>query len=89
MQAVIALGDVKVSLGSRDNMTDKIAELCAILDSGELSGLKERFIWKTVVMEVQAPIYLTENSKETVKKGLAQKTSQKFKKIFEESQISG
>ena len=40
MQAVIALGDVKVSLGSRDNMTDKIAELCAILDSGELSGLK-------------------------------------------------
>ena len=24
-------------------------------------------------MEVQAPIYLTENSKETVKKGLAQK----------------
>lgn len=29
MQAVIALGDVKVSLGSRDNMTDKIAEaLC-------------------------------------------------------------
>lgn len=68
MQAVIALGDVKVSLGSRDNMTDKIAELCAIMDSGELSGLKERFIWKTVVMEVQAPIYLTENSKETVKK---------------------
>lgn len=40
MQAVIALGDVKVSLGSRDNMTDKIAELCAIMDSGELSGLK-------------------------------------------------
>ena len=38
MQAVIALGDVKVSLGSRDNMTDKIAELCAIMDSGELSG---------------------------------------------------
>ena len=32
--------DEKVSLGSRDNMTDKIAELCAILDSGELSGLK-------------------------------------------------
>lgn len=40
MQAVIALGDVKVSLGSRDNMTDKIAELCAILDSGGLNGLK-------------------------------------------------
>ena len=40
MQAVIALGDVKVSLGSRDNMTDKIAELCAIIDSGGLSGLK-------------------------------------------------
>lgn len=40
MQAVIVLDDVKVSLGSRDNMTDKIAELCAILESGGLSGLK-------------------------------------------------
>ena len=40
MQAVITLGDVKVSLGTRDNMTDKIAELCAIIESGGLNGLK-------------------------------------------------
>ncbi len=40
MQAVVTLGDVKVSLGTRDNMTDKIAELCAIIESGGLSGLK-------------------------------------------------
>lgn len=40
MWVTITLGDVKVSLGSRDNMTDKIAELCAIMESGGLSGLK-------------------------------------------------
>ena len=40
LQAIITLGEIKVSLGSRDNMTDKIAELCAILESGGLDGLK-------------------------------------------------
>lgn len=40
MQAVITLGEVKVSLGTRDNMTDKITELCAIIESGGLTGLK-------------------------------------------------
>lgn len=40
MEVTITLGEVKVSLGSRDNMTDKIAELCAIMESGGLSGLK-------------------------------------------------
>ena len=40
MQVTITLGDIKVALGSRDNMTDKIAELCAIIESGGLNGLK-------------------------------------------------
>ena len=40
MQVTITFGEIKVSLGSRDNMTDKIAELCAIIESGGLSGLK-------------------------------------------------
>ena len=40
LDVTITLGDVKVSLGSRDNMTDKIAELCAIQASGNLAGLK-------------------------------------------------
>lgn len=39
-QVTVMFGEVKVSLGSRDNMTDKIAELCAILENGYLSGLK-------------------------------------------------
>ena len=40
LYATITLGQVKVSLGGRENMTDKIAELCAILESGNLNSLK-------------------------------------------------
>ena len=40
MNVTITLGEVKISLGSRENMTDKIAELCAIRASGNLDGLK-------------------------------------------------
>ena len=40
MDATVTIDEVKVSLGSRDNMTDKIAELCAIKASGNLDGLK-------------------------------------------------
>ena len=83
MQAVIALGDVKVSLGSRDNMTDKIAELCAIMDSGGIKRAKgnassgKLWRWKYKLLYIRQRI-----AKKQSKKGLAQKTSQKFKKNF-------
>ena len=40
MNVTITLGEIKIALGSRNNMTDKIAELCAIIESGGLNGLK-------------------------------------------------
>lgn len=38
--ATIRFGDIRVTLGSRQYMTDKIAELKAIIDSGGFTGLK-------------------------------------------------